>query len=134
MSVLDINHAYLVGKRVRYNGIIRIIRGDTQEFTLVLQTGDRLNPESYEVTKEDSFYFGITEPNKIFQDSIVKKVYDINNFEFDDQNNLVIRLNPNDTNYLLPGTYYYSIKAVTKRANEADIITTLIPATLFDIM
>lgn len=94
---------------VSKNNIICIPRGDTGELVLNLNKGTDLNPEQYILQENEEIYFGVMEPNQPFEKAIIKKKMSIENLNEDD--NIIIRINHDDTKCILPGKYYYQIKA-----------------------
>ena len=53
------------------NGIITLTRGDTFNYTFSLK--DDVG-EQIILTEDDNIYFGICEPNQLWEDAIVKKI------------------------------------------------------------
>lgn len=93
-------------------GIISISRGDSFETPLFINQGTEIEPIRYELTEDDTLYFAVMEPNQKFEDAILKKVYDMNS-EKNEEGDTLIQFDPTDTEYLLPGKYYYTIKLRT---------------------
>jgi len=94
---------------VSNNDIITITRGDTAATELVINLGTMLDPLVYDLGTEDKVFLGVCEPNMRFEQAIIKKVFTYKDFDY--ANHCVrIRFNSIDTEFLLPGTYYYSIK------------------------
>lgn len=93
------------------NGIITIHKGDTAILPLYINLGTELNPEIYSLQVGDVVYFVIAEANQDFNHAIVKKRFTSDNFDFENHM-LNIKIKSADTNCLLPGTYYYSVKLV----------------------
>jgi hypothetical protein len=91
------------------NNQITINRGDTFERPLFLNKGTELKPIRYELKTDDRVYLAITEPNQPFENAILKKVYGRENTNIN--GDVVIRLESEDTESLIPGQYYYTIKA-----------------------
>ena len=87
--------------------IIKMNRGDTYEFNLTI---DDEGSESgkYVLQGNDTVYFGLMEPNSAFEQSLVKKIY--TEEDRDKDGNIFITIEPEDTEHLLPGVYYYSVK------------------------
>lgn len=94
--------------KISPNKIITIERGDSGSFTTELNIGTPLKPEIYQMSEFDTLYFGVMEPNKPFEQSIIMKKYVANDLNAD--GTITIAFSPLDTEYLLPGTYYYAIK------------------------
>jgi hypothetical protein len=115
------------------NGIITVTRGDTFTTTLFVNTGTALVPVRYTLTGDDRVYFAVCEPNQAFEDAVVKKEF--SSADLDDDGDVVIKFTSNDTEYLLPGDYYYEVKLykvfTDTTKNEID---TIVPRTKFVIM
>ena len=116
--------------------IITINRGDTVEFPIYInQIGNMWAPIETKLDDADTIYFGIMEPNKKFEEAIVKKLYNRWS-EKDTEGHILIRLDPIDTLYLRPGKYFYSIKR--KRVDimtfHVERVDTIIPDTEFRIV
>ena len=94
--------------RIETTGIVRVNRGDTFQCPLFINKGTELYPIRFRLKDEDKCYLGIMEPNQRFEDAIVKKVY--TNSDENENGDIVIKFNTEDTLYLLPGKYYYEIK------------------------
>ena len=90
------------------NNIITMQRGDCGAMTIEINLGDNINPDIYQLTSNDKVYFGVMEPLAPFENSLIKKTYTLLDLNLDDT--LTITLDPKDTEYLLPGTYYYEVK------------------------
>ena len=88
--------------------IIKMNRGDTYEFNLTIDDEGSENGK-YILQGKDTVYFGLMEPNSAFEQSLVRKSTN-DCIKFDKDGNFFITIEPEDTEYLLPGVYYYSIK------------------------
>ena len=62
-------------------------------------------------------YFGVREPNKYWEQSILKQIYTSESDKTED-GDIIIKINPNETEYLIPGMYYYEIKLVKYENDE----------------
>lgn len=82
------------------SNIIKLNRGDTYEFELSI-TNDDGTP--YILKEDDKVYFGVMEPNDVFECSFLRKVLKAGD-------ELKITLSHYDTCNLLSGLYYYSVK------------------------
>ena len=76
---------------------------------MFLNKGTELKPIRYILKTNDRVYLAITEPNQPFELAILKKVYGRENTNIN--GDVVIRLESEDTERLIPGQYYYTIKA-----------------------
>lgn len=110
------------------NDIITISRGDSFTFETLINLGNPIYPDYYTLQEGDIVYFGIMEPNQPFEWAIVRKT-----FTSEDQEGsvLICSFNPEDSEFLLPGRYYYSLK-LYKASDES--VTTFIPNKKFIIM
>lgn len=113
--------------------IIRISRGDSFEAPLFINNGDCLNPERHIIEDDEKVYFGVREPNKFWEQSILKQIYTSKSEKTED-GDIIIKINPNETEYLIPGTYYYEIKLVKYENDEVEKVRTVVPLTLFYIL
>lgn len=95
----------------QYN-IITLTRGDTYSFELNIDD----DGESYQLTGDDTVYFGIMDPNQRFEDALVKKKFTVD--DLDPAGNLIIQINPEDTLDLLPGRYFYAVKLLRDHLDE----------------
>lgn len=97
------------------NGIITITRGDSAVTNMIINLGTELQPDIFDASKYPSakVYFGLMEPNCPFEKAILKKVFTTKDFVADELGRklfLRISFSPEDTESLIPGVYYYSIK------------------------
>lgn len=118
---------------VSRNNQIAVTRGDSFEVPLFLNAGSDVNPVRYVLDDKDQIFLGIMEPNSCFENAIVKKVY--TKADFNDNEDVVIKIDHEDTACLMPGKYYYQIKAkfVTDSENDKFIVNTVVPKTEFFI-
>lgn len=110
------------------NGIIYHERGDSLKCPIEIFNGTKLNPVKYEVQENDELYFAVLEPNASFENSLIRKKYDFNS-EKDENGNILLNITPEDTEYLMTGLYYYTVKM--RRGLE---VHTIIPLTQFYII
>ena len=94
--------------------IIKMNRGDTYEFNLTIDDEGSENGK-YILQGNDTVYFGLMEPNSAFEQSLVKKIY--TEEDRDKDGNIFITIEPEDTEHLLPGVYYYSVKLEVDHEN-----------------
>lgn len=90
------------------NQIISIYRGDSFSTPIFINIGSKFSPVRYILGDDDELYVGITEPNKSFEESIVKKVYTYKDLNENLDPEFILR--PIDTEYLMPGRYYLTVK------------------------
>ena len=115
------------------SGMIQLNRGDSFKLPLIINCGTALEPIQYLLADNDIIYFAVLEPNTLFENAIIRKKY-TNRDELDDNGNLYIRLSPKDTENLLPGKYYYTIKMQTM-LNDGDYdVQTIVPETELQLM
>lgn len=100
------------------SGIVTMNRGDSVPFTIHINQGDSIDPFQYKLKSQDNLYFAIEEPNQPFEEAIVKKVINTNNNLVDIEGNITFNLESKDTQCLMPGLYYYEIKAKLFKENE----------------
>jgi hypothetical protein len=93
--------------------IIKLNRGDSYAFKV-----------SANLSKTDVAYFALLYPHQRFENAIVTKGYTIADQIDENGNNtgeILIKIEPRDTNCLASGIYYYTVKAYCGGAlNEAD--------------
>lgn len=110
------------------NKIITVSRGDSFALDVFVNIGTPWDETLYTLQGEDKLYFALCEPNQPFEFALIRKV-----FTKDDvtEDGLVhMEFTPEMTEYIMPGTYYYTIKLVT---NDGDI-STIISKTKFYII
>ncbi len=90
------------------NGIISMNRGDTVEVPLFINVNDKLLPIRYPFSAEDEIYLGISEPNQRWECALIKKKFTAE--DLNEQEDVVLKLSSEDTEFVLPGTYYYEVK------------------------
>ncbi len=99
--------------------IIKLNKGDSYEFPFVFK--DKNGALQFLKTDE-VIYFAIVLPNQAFEDAVIVKGYTA-----EDQNaenaELLIKITPNDTRQLSPGSYYYTLKY--QRGGTLDVINDL---------
>lgn len=109
------------------NNIIEVNRGDSFTIDFLINLGSPVFPDYYHLEAGDKVYFGLMEPNQPFEFALIRKVFNGENQDAD--NILHMDFVPTDTEELLCGRYYYSIKL--EKAN-GDVFT-LLPKTKFTI-
>ena len=111
------------------NGIITVNRGDTFTLNVFVNVGTKLFPVQYVLQEGDNLYFALCEPNQPFEDALIRKVF--THTDVDEKGNVVMKFDSEMAEFLLPGTYYYTIKLV-KASDES--VTTIITKTKFVII
>ena len=112
------------------NGIINLMRGDSFTTPIYVNIGSKLSPRYYKLGPMDKLYFGLMEPNKAFEEAIVKKVFDFTSPQ-DSDGNTLLTLKPTDTEKLLVGKYYYMIKLRSVDTFNQETVRTIVKPTLF---
>ena len=112
------------------NGIITLTRGDTLTTPIRINVGTKLNPVYKKLGELDTLYFALMEPNQAFEDAVVKKVYN-HNSETDEEGNVLLKLKSSDTEKLLVGKYYYTVKLRSYDEYGEEYVRTIISNTLF---
>ena len=107
------------------NQIITLHRGDTFSASLFINEGHPLDPVRYTLGENDKLYLGVMEANQPFEFALIKKVY--TSEDLDEEGDVVIKFESKDTEFLIPGTYYYEIKLECTNEDESKSITTIIP-------
>lgn len=112
------------------NKIISINKGDTLKFGVRINKGTELCPIWYILTEDDNVLFGIMETNQPFERALIRKTYDIS--DVNKSGGVTVELKHEDTARLLPGTYWYEVKLVTKTDDEDNPkVDTVIPRKKF---
>ena len=118
------------------NNIITMNRADTFKFPFTITIGNAVNYFIYDMVEGDKLYLAVLEPNQKWENALIKKVYTWKDYDIENQD-VMIRFVPEDTEYVKPGTYYYQIKLFRPKENvddRYDAIDTLIPRTKFIIL
>lgn len=90
------------------NNRIAFPRGEDFSAPLFLNKGTDLKPIRHILSDGENIYLSIMEPNKPFEDGIIRKVFTKDNLnQFGD---VLIEITHDDTRCLLPGKYFYQIK------------------------
>lgn len=116
-------------------GNIQLIRGDTLSLALFINQGNELVPSRYILGDNDEVYFALMEPNQLFENAILKKVFTKETSEFTEDGDLIITLDPSDTENLLEGQYIYTIKLRTTNLDtNREEVRTVVTEHQFSIM
>lgn len=115
------------------SSMITHTRGDTLSVPIFINMGTYVRPVRYSLQPGDRLYFGLMEPNTYFEYSILKKVFDHNSPK-NVLGDTILELRPEETEFLIPGTYYYEIKLQQFDENGKEYVTTVTPKTLFYIV
>ena len=113
---------------IKKNKVITMTRGDSTSLKIEVNTSDF----PAQINTGDLFFFGVMEPNQPFEKAIIKKELAYENYD-SSHGTLKIDIEPEDTIELIPGTYYYQIKVLSK--NDGDPrIDTVVQKTKFNII
>lgn len=96
-------------------------RGDSYTLPIVINKGTQLDFERYTLGSQDRLYVGIMQPNESFENAIIKKVYTEDSNK-DENGDTLLELAPEDTQYLMTGKYYITVKL-----KQFDKVTTILP-------
>ncbi len=118
------------------NGIIKINRGDSFSLNVFINIGTVIKPIQYVLKDDDRVYFALMEPNQPFEHALMRREFTREDLDVDA--NVDMRFDSEQTEYLLPGTYYYMIKLTRKEYDFKSekivtIVDTIIPKTKFII-
>lgn len=119
--------------RISDNNIITLAKGDNFTYNYYVNSRTQICPERYILQENDKLYFALCEPNQPYEEALFIKEYTDENLNAD--GDVIIKFVPEDTKFLLPGKYYYTIKLDRWNAYEdAYEIYTLQERTLFYII
>lgn len=114
---------------ISHDGIISMSRGDTIKMTLFINDGTEIHPTRYELSEKDRIYVGICEPNQLFENAIVRQTYTSDDWELSEDGDLIVKISPEETEHLVDGLYYYTIKMVTTEDDGEQTVQTVVPKT-----
>lgn len=94
------------------NGFISLTRGDSFSVPLFINMGTGMAPVRYSLLEhpETEIYLGVMEPNQPFEKALIRKKY-THESRINENGDLMIDFTGTDTEYLVPGKYFYQIKA-----------------------
>lgn len=102
------------------NNLIYLNKGDSGSILVKLWKGCPAFPIPIDIKDSDLILFGVFEPCSCFENALIRKVFTKEDIDLKN-NKLIINLLPKDTEYLIPATYYWTVKIVTQ--NEDSVIT-----------
>lgn len=113
------------------NGFISITRGDSFKAPLFINKGTSCRPKRCRLAlnPQVTLYLGVMEPHQRFEEALIKQAYDSKS-EANEFGDVIIKIRPEETEYLLPGKYYYEAKLDLGDGNVA----TIIPKTEFFVL
>lgn len=103
--------------------IVLLNRGDSLDLILSI----KIDAVPYTMVGGDYLYFGLMRYDQKFEEAFIKKRYSV--ADYDKNGFITVHLNPEETVWLIPGVYYYSIKL--KKADGT--VATILPKTKFVI-
>lgn len=99
------------------SGNITVNRGDTFQVPLFIDINDKLLYSTRFPLKDgDKVFFHITAANLPFEKPLLGKAFTIE--DVNENNDILIRFEHEDTVWLHPGTYYYEIKLIRETEEE----------------
>lgn len=120
----------LIGSMQTAN-IITMTAGDSFYSVLFINKGTLISPVRYELQTNDKVYLSIMEPNQEFENGIIRKVYTSQDINAD--GDIEIYLSPEDTQNVIAGTYYYSVKLQMQNDIGDAVVCTICPPKKFII-
>lgn len=118
------------------NNIITVNRGDSFKFPFMITIGDAVNYFVYDLMPGDKLYLAVMEGNQKWEDALIKQTYISDDYDYR-THQVMIRFEIEDTEYLIPGTYYYQMKLYRPKENVDDkfeAVDTVMPRTKFIIL
>lgn len=140
------------------NGIITVNRGDDFSVPLFINRGTELAPVRYVLKDDDEIYLGILsagadylldtdgtkffvedeitylgipEIDTYFENAVVRKTFTKDNLN--ENGDVILKFAHVDTKFLLPGNYYYQVRAKITKDNE-EYINTVVRKTAFIVL
>ena len=113
---------------IERNDVITLTRGDYFERDFKFYNGKFPNEHPLILNEGDIIFFGLMDPHMHFEHALIKKEF--NNESVSDKGVFKLVLDSEDTLDLVAGTYYYSIKLLTKDGR----IKTLVKRSLLTIV
>ena len=121
------------------NKIIKINRGDSYEFSIVIPEKTDTSKNYLLESGRDAVYFALMFPHQPFEKAFLYKGYTLDDQD-EETGEILIKIEPNDTRRLSPGVYYYTVKLqrggtlnVIDDFDEPDEVRTLIERSKFII-
>ena len=94
---------------ISYDDRISFPRGETFSTPLFLNQGTDLKPLRYTLKDNEELYLSVMEPNQPFEHGLIRKIFTKDNLN--KNGDVEIRLEHEETSHLIPGKYFYQIKA-----------------------
>lgn len=111
------------------NGLITLNRGDVFSLNVLVNAGTVIEPAIYKMQEGDKLYFALMEPHQPFEFALIRKVFTKD--DQDEEGNVLMNFKSEDTEYLIPGRYYYMVKLFR---TDGELVDTIISKTLFTII
>ena len=114
-------------------GTITVARGDCFRAPLFINIGTEKEPIRLDVRKlpELEIYFGVYMPYDRFENSFIAKKFD--HLDSNELGDIMITINLEDTLYIRPGSYKYSVRARMYDESYGEWINTVVDANTFYI-
>ena len=114
------------------NGNIKLNRGDSFKLPLFIDASkDIFNSIRMPILENDKITFYLLEGNNCLCRSLIKKEFTIT--DVNDNGDIIISFDSEDTKYLCPGIYFYEIKLSRIKDNKESIVT-IVPRRKFVII
>ena len=107
---------------------LELVRGDTFELVLPLNSGTRENFIPYKLQPQDFLYVGIMKPDQPFEHAEVRTALNFASKK-DNNGNPILYIHARDTALIEPGKYYLSIKFKSN-----DTVKTLVDHKIFYVL
>lgn len=117
--------------RIAPNGLITMNRGDSFSYPLFINVGTLLNPMRYYLGNGEEVFVGITLPGELFENAIIKQRYTKDNLN--EKGDVMIELTPKDTEFLVPGNYFFEVKFRGMK-NGKEFVRTIVPKKKFVVL
>lgn len=118
--------------QVSNNNIITVNHGDTFSLAIPVIIEPSISPTKYILGTNDKLFFILNEPNGHIERPLLLKTLTSANLDLN--NNILINFSSDDTGYLLPGLYYYTIRLVRNFELPNEQIDTIRQKTKFIIL
>lgn len=121
--------------KISRNGIITMNRGDTFTLPVCINVGSGCQPEYYDLKQGDVLYFALLQPGERWEKAILKKPFYFEDLQPDKDPQF--HFSSEDTEYLVPGNYYYQVKLYRTAEHCLDgfeHVDTIVPRTKFVIL
>lgn len=118
---------------ISLNNVISMYAGDSFSAILFLDEGSDYSCVRHILQEGEYICFAIEEPRQPFEKAIVRKKIYPSKDTLTKDGDVIIRLEPSDTQNLLPGTYFYEIKGQFI-SNDKPVINTVVAKTKFIIL